>query len=76
MGAEIGGSGWSLMRAELAHYGGITVMIPAALVIAVWLRYSSPPALRWWVVTVTCTYSIVAFGRVAVQGVGRFVSTP
>ena len=58
------------MRAELAHYGGITVMIPAALVIAVWLRYSSPLALRWWVVTVTCTYSIVAFSKLLFKGWG------
>ncbi|WP_321864710.1 hypothetical protein [Pseudomonas paraveronii] len=58
------------MRAELAHYGGITVMIPAALVIAVWLRYSSPQAFRWWVVTVTCTYSIVAFSKLLFKGWG------
>ncbi len=58
------------MRAELAHYGGITVMIPAALVIAVWLRYSNPSALRAWVITVGVTYSIVAFSKLLFKGWG------
>ena len=58
------------MREELAHYGGITVMIPAALVIAVWLRYSSPRALKGWLITVACTYSIVAFSKLLFKGWG------
>jgi hypothetical protein len=58
------------MRAELAHYGGITVMIPAALIIAVWLRYSNPWALRAWVITVGVTYSIVALSKLLFKGWG------
>lgn len=58
------------MREELAHYGGITVMIPAALVIAVWLRYSSLRALKGWLITVACTYSIVAFSKLLFKGWG------
>ena len=58
------------MRAELAQYGGITVMIPAAVVIAVWLRYSSPWALRAWVMTVGVTYSIVAASKLMFKGWG------
>lgn len=58
------------MRAELAHYGGITVMIPAAFVIAVWLWYSSRHAFKWWVITVTATYSIVAFSKLLFKGWG------
>lgn len=45
MSAEMGLSGWGTMRAELAQYGGITVMIPAATIIAVWLWYSNLRAL-------------------------------
>jgi hypothetical protein len=58
------------MRAELAHYGGITVMIPAAIIIAVWLRYSKPWALRTWVMTVGVTYSIVAVSKLLFKGWG------
>ena len=49
------------MRAELAQYGGITVMIPAAIIIAVWLRYSNPWALRAWVITFGVMFSLVGF---------------
>lgn len=70
MGAETGASGWGTMRAELAHYGGITVMIPAAIIIAVWLRYSNPWALRTWVMTVGVTYSIVAVSKLLFKGWG------
>ncbi|WP_445262815.1 hypothetical protein [Pseudomonas sp. JAI120] len=58
------------MRAELAQYGGITVMIPAALVIAVWLRYSTPWALRAWIITLGITYSIVAASKLLFKGWG------
>ncbi|WP_426131941.1 hypothetical protein [Pseudomonas sp. DWP1b1] len=58
------------MRAELAQYGGITVMIPAAIIIAVWLRYSNPRALRAWIITVGVTYSIVAFSKLLFKGWG------
>ncbi|MGY2288741.1 hypothetical protein ACW9H6_02125 [Pseudomonas sp. SDO528_S397] len=58
------------MRETLAQYGGITVMIPAALVIAVWLWYSRPLALKWWLVTVASTYSIVAFSKLLFKGWG------
>ncbi|WP_420359292.1 hypothetical protein [Pseudomonas kairouanensis] len=58
------------MRAELAQYGGITVMIPAALMIAVWLRYSNPWALRAWVITVGITYSLVAASKLLFKGWG------
>lgn len=71
MGAETGTSnGWGYMRAELAQYGGITVMIPAAIIIAVWLRYSNPWALRAWVITVGVTYSIVAASKLLFKGWG------
>jgi hypothetical protein len=62
--------GWGMMRAELAHYGGITVMIPAAIIIAVWLRYSNPWALRAWGITVGVSYSIVAFSKLLFKGWG------
>ncbi len=58
------------MRAELAHYGGITVMIPAAIIIAVWLRYSTPWALRAWAITVAVAYSIVAASKLLFKGWG------
>ena len=58
------------MRAELAHYGGITVMIPAAIIIAVWLRYSNPWALRAWAITVAVAYSIVAASKLLFKGWG------
>ena len=63
-------NGWGVMRAELAHYGGITVMIPAAIIIAVWLRYSNPWALRAWGITVGVTYSIVALSKLLFKGWG------
>ncbi|AOE68683.1 hypothetical protein A7317_17265 [Pseudomonas fluorescens] len=58
------------MREQLAHYGGITVMIPAALMIAVWLWYSAPQAFKWWIITVASTYSIVAFSKLLFKGWG------
>lgn len=58
------------MRAELAHYGGITVMIPAAIIIAVWLRYSNSWALRAWAITVAVAYSIVAASKLLFKGWG------
>lgn len=58
------------MRAELAQYGGITVMIPAAIIIAVWLWYSNPRALRAWVITVGATYSLVALSKLLFKGWG------
>lgn len=70
MSAEMGLSGWGTMRAELAQYGGITVMIPAATIIAVWLWYSNPRALRAWVITVFATYSLVALSKLLFKGWG------
>lgn len=70
MSAEMGLSGWGTMRAELAQYGGITVMIPAATIIAVWLWYSNPRALRAWVLTVFATYSLVALSKLLFKGWG------
>ncbi|MFL1390440.1 hypothetical protein ACI77F_22505 [Pseudomonas tritici] len=58
------------MRAELAQYGGITVMVPAAIIIAVWLWYSNPRALRTWVLTVGATYSLVALSKLLFKGWG------
>lgn len=58
------------MRAELAQYGGITVMIPAGLVIAIWLWYSRPLALKWWLMTVACAYSVVAVSKLLFKGWG------
>lgn len=63
-------NGWGMMRAELAQYGGITAMFPAAIIIAVWLRYSIPWALRTWVMTVGLTYSIVALSKLLFKGWG------
>jgi len=62
-----------MMRAELAQFGGITVMIPAAVVIAVWLRYSTSWALRAWIITVGVTYSIVAASKLLFKGWGLSV---
>lgn len=70
MSAEIGLSGWGTMRAELAQYGGITVMIPAATIIAVWLWYSNPRALRAWLFTVFAAYSLVALSKLLFKGWG------
>ncbi|KTB62072.1 hypothetical protein [Pseudomonas allii] len=58
------------MRAELAQYGGITVMIPAAIIIAVWLRYSNPRALRAWIITLGVAYSVVALSKLLFKGWG------
>lgn len=62
--------GWTFMRAELAQLGGITVMIPAALIVAVWLRHANPRAFRAWVITVGVTYSMVALSKVLFKGWG------
>ncbi|SDM96054.1 hypothetical protein SAMN04489799_0692 [Pseudomonas azotoformans] len=70
MGAETGLPDWGTMRAELAQYGGITVMIPAAIIIAVWLRYSNPRALRAWIITVGVAYSVVALSKLLFKGWG------
>lgn len=70
MSAEMGLSGWGTMRAELAQYGGITVMIPAATIIAVWLWYSNPRALRAWLLTVFAAYSLVALSKLLFKGWG------
>lgn len=70
MSAEMGLSGWGTMRAELAQYGGITVMIPAATIIAVWLWYSNPRALRAWLFTVFAAYSLVALSKLLFKGWG------
>ena len=59
-----------VIREELAQYGGLTVMIPAAVVIAVWLWYSRPQAVKWWLMTIACTYSIVAFSKLLFKGWG------
>ncbi|NWC96602.1 MULTISPECIES: hypothetical protein [unclassified Pseudomonas] len=59
-----------MIREELAQYGGITVMIPAAVVIAVWLWYSRREAVKWWLMTVAGTYSIVAFSKLLFKGWG------
>lgn len=45
-------------------------MFPAAIIIAVWLRYSIPWALRTWVMTVGLTYSIVALSKLLFKGWG------
>lgn len=58
------------MGEALAQYGGITVMIPAALVIAVWLWYSQPSALKGWLLTIACSYCIVALSKVLFKGWG------
>ncbi len=70
MAAETDTSGWEMTRAEFAQYGGITVMIPAAIVIAVWLWYSNPRALRAWIITVGATYSLVALSKLLFKGWG------
>ena len=45
-------------------------MIPAAIIIGVWLRYSNPWALRVWATTVVVTYAIVALSKVLFKGWG------
>lgn len=59
-----------LLREELAQYGGITVMIPVALVIVTWLWHSQPQAVKWWLMTLTCSYSLVAFSKLLFKGWG------
>lgn len=45
-------------------------MIPAALMIAVWLRYSNSWVLRVWLITVGITYSLVAASKLLFKGWG------
>jgi hypothetical protein len=59
---------------ELAHitqYGGITVMIPAALVIGGWLWFSaSRRSALLWVATLLGAYTVVGFSKILFKGWG------
>lgn len=55
----------------LTPYGGISVMLPAALVIAVWLWTTrSPRSAALWGVTLLVTYSAVVISKVLFKGWG------
>jgi hypothetical protein len=55
----------------LTPYGGITVMLPAVLVITAWLWTTrSHRSALLWVVTVAVVYSIVIISKVLFKGWG------
>lgn len=45
-------------------------MLPTAIVIGVWLWHSRPQALKWWLLTVLFTYSVVGFSKLLFKGWG------
>ena len=59
-----------MARAEFAQYGGITVMFPIALIIAIWLWRSRSKALGLWGGTVFAGCSIVAISKLLFKGWG------
>lgn len=55
----------------LGQYGGITVMIPAALVIGCWLWLSaSRKAALCWMATLGCAYTVVGMSKILYKGWG------
>ncbi|NBA98241.1 hypothetical protein [Pseudomonas sp. R5(2019)] len=57
--------------AQLALYGGITVMLPAALVIAVWVWYSgSRAAVALWGLIFFVAYAVVGGSKILFKGWG------
>lgn len=56
---------------ELTPYGGITVMLPAAIVVGVWLCFcgSKRPALLW-LATMLSVYVVVGFSKILFKGWG------
>ncbi|WP_397449591.1 phosphatase PAP2 family protein [Pseudomonas sp. NA-150] len=57
--------------AQIAPYGGITVMLPAAVVIGAWLWFSgNPRGARLWGATLLSVYCIVAFSKILFKGWG------
>lgn len=60
----------------LTPYGGISVMLPAALVIAVWLWTTrSHRSAALWGVTVLMTYSLVVISKILFKGWGVAVES-
>jgi hypothetical protein len=57
--------------AEFSQYGGITVMLPAAVVVGIWLWYSrSRRSLLLWIATLLIVYSIVLISKIIFKGWG------
>jgi hypothetical protein len=57
--------------AQITPYGGITVMIPAALVIGAWLWFSaSRRSALLWAATLLGVYVIVGFSKILFKGWG------
>ena len=57
--------------AQLTQYGGITVMIPAALVIGVWLWFcASRRSALLWVATLLGAYTVIGFSKILFKGWG------
>lgn len=60
-----------IQLASITPYGGITVMLPAALVITGWLWMTrSRRSALLWVATVFAVYSIVAVSKILFKGWG------
>ncbi|MDB6144151.1 MAG: Uncharacterized protein JWP80_3195 [Pseudomonas sp.] len=56
---------------QITQYGGITVMIPAALVIGVWLWFcASRRSALLWAATLLGAYTIVGFSKIVFKGWG------
>jgi hypothetical protein len=57
--------------AQITQYGGITVMIPAAVVIGVWLWFcASRRSALLWVATLLGAYTVVGFSKILFKGWG------
>lgn len=62
--------GWCL-NWEIGGYGGITVMFPAGLVVALWLALASRPrASLEWLLTLAIAYGLVGASKIAYKGWG------
>lgn len=65
------GAWGSFLNWEIGGYGGITVMFPAGLVVALWLALASRPrASLEWLLTLALAYGLVGVSKIAFKGWG------
>jgi len=62
--------------ADITQYGGLTVMLPAAVVIGVWLWYcGSKRSTALWVATLLVVYTLVAASKILFKGWGVWLES-